>query len=254
MDENTQRINASFCPNCGTKTDRTMIFCPECGVKIEPEAIVPEEKTESLVSGKDGGITRSGDGKLRWLYEMNLWKNPTILLTIYKVIGIAVLACAALLFILFLLSGDSVEVASEIIGTFLLYAALILFVLAIPAYVLVSLLNGGKYCVVFEMDEKGVNHIQMQKQFKKAQLLAALGVLAGAAAGNVTVTGANFLAGSKKKTYSKFGSVKSIKANKKRNTIYLNSSANFNQIYASREQFDFVLNFLIDHCPKAKVK
>ncbi len=254
MNEIPQKINNFFCPNCGAKIDGTMFFCPECGARIETGGIVSEDPADSPVLPADDRLIKSGDGKYRWLYEMNMWKNPTILITVYKVLGITVLLCAALLFILFVISGDSAEVAAEIVGTFLIYTILILAVLAVPAYILVSLLSGGKYCVVFEMDEKGVKHIQIQKQFKKARLLAMLGVLAGVAAGNATTAGANLLSWSKKASYSKFDSVRSIKANKKRNTIYLNSSATFNQIYVSEDQFDFVLGYLIDHCPKAKMK
>lgn len=34
-------------------------------------------------------VTLCDDGKYRWIYELSMWKNPTLLILIYKVLGIA---------------------------------------------------------------------------------------------------------------------------------------------------------------------
>jgi len=129
----------------------------------------------------------------------------------------------------------------------------IMTVLLLIAYPIVMIINGGKYCVVFEMDTIGVNHIQLQKQFKKQQTFAMITVLAGIIAGNIQATGAGLLAGSKQSLYSKFSSVKTIIVHRKRHVIYVNGNLVHNQIYAEKKDFDTVLNHIIKYAPKAKI-
>ena len=115
-------------------------------------------------------------------------------------------------------------------------------ILLLLGYALVAVVQGGTYNVLFEMDERGVKHTQLQKQFKRAQVLAFIGMLAGAAAANPTVVGTNMLAASKASSYSEFKSVTKIIAKPRRNTIYVTSSLEHNQIYADPAQFPFVLD------------
>ena len=117
-------------------------------------------------------------------------------------------------------------------------------------YYIYALIMGGKYCVLFEMDEDGVLHKQMPKAVKKAQIISALTVLAGLASKNVTTTGVGILAASKTSTYSAFSSVTSIEVFRRRNLIKVNSPLNYNQVYAQDEDFDFVLNYIMQRIPK----
>lgn len=126
--------------------------------------------------------------------------------------------------------------------------------LAIIAYIIIAVLNGGKYCVAFEMDEKGIRHIQMDKQFKRSQVLSMITVLAGALANNPTAMGAGLLANAKKTSYSQFSKVKNIKAKRNLNIIYVNESFERNQIYVSREDFNSVYDYIAKRCKKANIK
>ena len=125
--------------------------------------------------------------------------------------------------------------------------------LMLLAYPFVAIMNGGKYCVIFEMDDKSVKHIQMQKQFQKSQVLSMVVVLAGVMTGNIQATAAGMLAGSKQSSISSFEKVKSITVNEKRHVIYVNEKLSRNQIYADPEDFLFVRDFIINRCKKAKV-
>ncbi len=253
MEQSSLETNASNCANSTTKHNDEMVFCTEYGAKIEKGLTTSAEKPVKTEPTQTEEDLRAESEGLRWVYEMNMWKNPVILFTVYKVLGISVLIVAVFLLVLFLLGGDSMEKALETVGTFALYAGAILLVLVIPAYILISVVNGGKYCVFFEMDEVGVNHIQMQKQFKKNQILSALGIVMGSIAGSPTTAGANLLAMSKKNTYTDFSSVRNIRIKRNLNTIYLNAKTNFNQIYAADDQFDAISEYIVRHCPKAKV-
>lgn len=74
-------------------------------------------------------------------------------------------------------------------GAFLVFVAL--------GYFVYALIMGGRYCVLFEMDEKGIWHKQMPAQVKRARLIGAITVLAGAAAKSPGAMGTGILAASR---------------------------------------------------------
>ena len=107
--------------------------------------------------------------------------------------------------------------------------------------------------MIFEMDDKSVKHIQMQKQFQKSQVLSMVVVLAGVMTGNFQAAAAGMLAGSKQSSISSFEKVKSITVNEKRHVIYVNEKLSHNQVYAVPEDFIFVRDYIINRCSQAKV-
>lgn len=199
----------------------------------------------------NSGIKKGADGVLRWVYEMNMWKNPTLVITIWKVLLLAAFVPAFLVF--FMNLGDGFSTALILFVRIFGITAGTVTVLLLLAYPLIALLNGGKYCVVFEMDENGIRHIQMQKQYERNRVFAMLVALSGLASGEVQVAGAGLLARSKRSSTSSFRNVRSIKVNEKRRVIYLNENFSYNQVYAETENFPFVSEFIISRCKKAKV-
>ena len=125
-----------------------------------------------------------------------------------------------------------------------------LAIFVIVSFPIIILLTGGSYQVVFELDDKGVNHIQMDKQFKKNQVVSMITVLAGAALGNPQTAGAGLLAGSKQNSYSDFKKVVKIVAKPSRHVIYVNEGLNHNQVYVAKEDFEQVKAYIIEHCHK----
>lgn len=199
------------------------------------------------------GVIKDSNGVFRWAYEMNMWKNPTLLITAWKVMFLAALFPALLMFILALVDGDGIVAALDVFIRVLGIVFAIVTGLLLLAYPLVAFINGGKYCVVFEMDDYRVKHIQMQKQFKKSQVLSMIVVLAGALAKNPQAAGAGLLAGSKQSLLSNFDQVKTIVVKEKRNVIYLNENLTRNQVYADTADFAFIRDHIISRCKKAKV-
>lgn len=234
------------CKNCNHEILKDGLFCEYCGVAIpsikKRIATIEMEPFKTISEGKDGIY--------RWVYEMNLWTNPTIIITVIKVFSLAT-AVPILVVILSGLFRGGLEEALEAFMVMAPPTILVVSILVGFAYVIVTLINGGKYCVVFEMNKKGIKHIQMEKQFKKAQVLAAITVLLSR---SLTTSGAAILAGSKNASYSQFSKVKTIVAKKKRHVIYVNENLEHNQIYVSDEDFDGVLDYLKIHCINAKVK
>jgi hypothetical protein len=240
-----------ICPKCGQKSPEDSRFCEHCGATLAekfPNNEVIYQQTNQRVSP---GVVMGGDGIMRWVYELNMWKNPTLVITIWKVLMLAALAPALLVF--FLNLGDGIGPAFLAFVKIMVIVAGIVTGLMLLAYPLVAIINCGIYCVIFEMDDKSVKHIQMQKQFKKSQILAMIVSIAGVMTGNIQATAAGMLAGSKQSTLSSFEKVKSITVNEKRHVIYVNEMLIKNQIYAYPDDFVFVRDYIISRCKKAKV-
>lgn len=191
-------------------------------------------------------VTLCSDGKYRWVYELPMMKNPVILITVYKVLLIG--ACFPFLIVL-ILSGF--QDAFKILKVFFI-VLLILFVTGLISYMILAALYGWHYCVIFEMDEKGILHTQQPKQFKKAQALGVTASLAGTAAGNPSAAGTGLLAATKNSQYSEFDKVKKVKCFPKLNLIKLDYPFSHNQIYAADDAFEFVAEYIRSKCKGAK--
>ena len=123
------------------------------------------------------GITPGRDGVMRWVHELSLWKNPTVLIATAKVLLLAASVPALLVGLLALVEGDGIGAALGSVAQVGGIVVGIVAVLLLIAYPLTAILQGGRYCVVFEMDERGVRHTQLRKQFERNQALAFVTVL-----------------------------------------------------------------------------
>ena len=194
-------------------------------------------------------VKKCDDGTYRWVYEFNMLKNPIILLTVLKIF-LLVLVGIWVIFGIFRIGNDGFAGAFAAQTKDLLIPAAILFGLSIVGYIILACIYGWKYCVLFEMDEKGIRHIQMEKQYKKAQALGWLTAMAGAAAGKPGVTGTGLLAATKNEQFSEFSKVKRLRVFKAFHTIKLDGLLNHNQIYAQPEDYEFVLDYISSRIPK----
>ena len=205
------------------------------------------------IKGKsDSRVTLYPDGKYRWVYEVPMLKNPSILFDVYWVLGISF--GLVWLFNVLLIGcedGFSLESLWGFTSGFLILM-LVFVVIGYVAYVIVAWTYGWKYVVLFTLDEKEVVHQQMPHQMKKAKVLGALTALVGAAAGKPGVVGSGILASSRSTSTSVLANVKRIKARRRQNLIKVNQLLNKNRIFVPDEDFDFVYDFLCQHCPKAK--
>ncbi len=223
-----------ICKKCNQEIGEKTQFCENCGAEVETLS------SENIILGTDGVY--------RWSYGMNMWKNPTIIITLAKVFFLAGMFPVSLVTILALFENGIQEAISAFGVMFPGMIGMVLFFL-ILAYPITAILNGGVYQVVFELDNKGVTHTQMRKQIKRKQIMSWITVLAGVATGNPTTAGAGLLAGSKNSSYSNFKSVKKIVAKPKRNVIYVNETLEHNQVYVASEDYEKVKLYIIDHCP-----
>ena len=198
-----------------------------------------------------GNIKKSDDGAYRWVYEFNMLKNPIILLTVLKIF-LLVLVGMWIIFGLFRIGNDGFIGAFAAQTKELLIPAAILLALSIAAYIILACIYGWKYCVLFEMNETGIRHIQMEKQYKKAQALGWLTAMAGAAAGKPGAAGTGLLAATKNEQATEFGKVNRMRVFRAFHTIKLDALLNHNQIYAEPEDYEFVLDYISKRIPKSK--
>lgn len=213
------------------------------GKIIEGSNQMQTDKPEEQVNAE---VFVSGDDELRWVYEMNMWRNPTVLLTVWKIFGLCALLPA--LIVLVGLISDGIEDALFI---FLKIASItfgVMTVLVFISYAILAAIYGGKYCIAFEMDKNGVRHIQMKKQFEKGQLMAMMAIVAGLATGNAAAAASGLNAASMQSQYSQFNKVKSIVVKEKRQVIYVNQTLIHNQVYADPKYFTVVLDYILKHC------
>ena len=197
-------------------------------------------------------ITKTKEGTFRWVYEVNLYKNPTIIILVGKILAISLGIVFLFLVGLLAIEGD---LSFEELGNLLLMfggIAAVLFVISIIGYLIYAAVMGGRYCVLFEMDEEGVTHTQLASQVKKAKVLSVLVALAGAAAGRPSVAGSGILAGSRFSLRSTWRSVKTVEPIPSRNVIKVGERLDQNQVYVENEDFDFVLGFIRDHVAAAQ--
>lgn len=200
----------------------------------------------------DSLVTLYPDGKYRWVYEVPMLKNPSILIDVYKVLGISF--GIVWLFNVLIIScedGLSLENLWGITSGFLILMGVFL-IIGYIAYVIVAWCYGWKYVVLFTLDEKEVKHEQMPRQVKKAMLLGALTAMVGGAAGKPGVVGSGLLAASRTSTTSVLANVARLKPCRRHNLIKVNQLLNKNRVFVPDEDFDFVYDFLCQHCPRAK--
>lgn len=190
-------------------------------------------------------------GNISWIYEYNLWKEVAVFITILKVLLLSTLFPALVIF--FVTLEEGFLKAIRVMAYVYFITGVSILCLLMVSYIIVAIINGGKYIVLFELDEFGVNHIQMPHQYKKNNVLSMIGVVFGAIANNYTAIGANLLSMSKKNMYTDFKKVKKIIINKKKKIIYLNETFKKNQIYILENDFDYIKEIILSKSKNATV-
>ena len=195
-------------------------------------------------------VQQCSDGKYRWTYPMNMYRNPSVFLTVCKIFGILGLIAFVAMNIGHVFRGEFDIIAGELKGWGI--AILVALVIIGLAYLIVAGMYGGKYIVRFTMDEKGITHEQIPAQKKKARKVGALVAGAGAASGSIGRMGQGMMVAGHTSLSSDFTKVRRIKAYRLWHTIKLNEPFAKNQIYTAPEDFDFVLGYIREHCKRLR--
>ena len=197
-------------------------------------------------------VRRFDDDVYRWIYELDMYRNPIILITVFKVLGISAAIIFVMSLIIQLVTGEfSFRFDPDefkVIGI----VVLVFVAITIVSYLIVTKQYGGKYIVIFEMTEESITHRQMESQFDKAKAMGWWTTIIGLAAGNLTTAGAGLTSATRDSMVSEYASVRKIKPKKRMHLIYVNGLLERNQIYVCDEDFEYVLKFLREKCINAK--
>ncbi len=191
------------------------------------------------------------DGKYRWKYELNMITNPVIMFTVFKVFFFIIIGMVLVFGTIFLVSDGNWE---GVVGLFKVLGIVlgIFAVLTFLGTALLSLIYGGKYVVLFEMDDKEIVHTQMPVQQKKARKLGILTFFVGLLAKRPTTMGAGMLSSAKSSSTSEFNKVRRVRSLRWLHTIKVNQLLEHNQVYVPDEDYDFVYDYIKSHCPNLK--
>ena len=259
-----------YCENCGTQLKDGVKFCPNCGAAAtqnttaevsqpeqpqyanQPEAMSqPQMASQPRPEELTARIQRCPDGKYRWSYEVNLWRNPSIFLDLMKVFGVIMLGMWLLVAIIVpLFDGHLrwhrvVDTSGTFIGV--LIAVLVLFLIG---YVISGIVSGGRYAAYFVMDEESVTHQQMNKGVKRTQVIAAINMMVADDMGSAAL-----LAAAHSPFITPYRRVRKIKTHRRRHLIKVDELLTKNRIYVEDpEDYEFVLRYITEHCPNAKKK
>lgn len=192
-------------------------------------------------------------GQYVWEYEMNMYENRNVFDMIMKILTGIFLFIIVTLLILTCFNGifdwDSLWFFLKIAVPIFLFVYLLSFL----SYRFYAYSLGGVYHVRFEMDENGVNHIPMQREREYNRKIGILSMLVGMFTKNVGQVGTGFYVSTLANIYSSFDKVTSVRTDRKHDLINVNYVTLNNQVYADKEDYDFVFEYIVSHCPKAKI-
>ena len=198
-------------------------------------------------------VEKGDDGKYRWTYALNMFTNPAILVTVLKIIVPLFSIPLIVTLIRTAIDNDWAEAWEGNIWNSNIKICIFLVVLfigiALLSYLIVAAMYKGKYIVHFTMDEKKLAHATDPVQQRKARTMGALTAIAGR---SLTAKGAGVIAASRTTSTTELAMVRRIKVRRHFNLIKINQLLSHNQVYVPAEDFDMVLNFLREHCPKAR--
>ncbi|MBO4825986.1 MAG: hypothetical protein J5506_01950 [Prevotella sp.] len=211
-----------------------------------------KQRSAANTQEADNRVRLCADGKYRWVFEMPLLRNPSVFFDVWVVMAMSCAIVFVIIMLIMLFSGDIgvLTVKGTLEGVAFGLAGMT--VLSILGYLLYAAMNGGKYLVLFIMDEHEIVHKQMPKTVKKATLIGKLTMLAGAAAGKPGVVGTGMLAKSRTSLTSDYDDVRQLVAHRRMNVIKVNERWFKNRVYVEDADFDFVYDYLCQHCPNAK--
>ena len=258
-----------YCYNCGNTVEQNDAFCKSCGAVLtdiykdghateaeeEPKKKRKRKPTADTLMKQGSRVSENivfcEDGKYRWRYDMSLFKNPTVFILVWKILFFVVTGIILFTMLVDVFSGDMD--LQRFLETLKFYG---FFLLGMTALVLIGFLiyaamMGGKYCVLFEMDENGILHKQVQNQAKKAKKAGRAALMTGLARGSYSTAAAG-MAGSRTQMYSDFASVRKVIPKRWRELIKINSLLNHNQVYVKKEDFDFVYSYICEKVRQAK--
>ncbi len=189
------------------------------------------------------------DGTYDWIYSMKMFQNRSILKLILKIIGLMFVLMA----VIFAFLIHDFSSLLPFLGILTLCFAGVVLITFFATW-LVNTLYKGNYLLVYQMNERELAFSQTTDQRQITRTISAASAAVNAAGRNVggTIAGAG-LALSPNAYRSAFAKVKSIKAKRKDNLIWVNTFLQYQMVYVPDAFYDFVWNYITQRCPNARI-
>lgn len=197
------------------------------------------------------GITLDESGNYRWTYKLDMIKVPVLRNMIMKIIFFSCLGVGAFIGLINLIQGEDLDVILTGGGILAIVGLVILAITFVVYYIVISI-HGRYYTVDLLMNERGVEHIQSPEEDaqsdKMKKLVFALELL------NPDPATIGLAMAGKEHMTSEYKDVKKVVAAHRYGLIKVHNTLQQNHIYAYPEQYEFVWNYITQHCPNAKIK
>ena len=197
-------------------------------------------------------IFQDDHGVWFWVYKLPMYQNFAILRTYLKAMGICLFLIFAFIAFLFVKDGNAVSELLTLLGIFVgVFAAVAL--ISVLCYLGVAKLFGGYYVHIFKMDENSITLSRSSAQDRIAEAIGAFAAASGAVGNNPGLVIAGLAQNSSEIVSTKFGDVISLKFDRQHGEIRVHSFLTWYSVFVSREDFDFVAEYMRNHCEKARI-
>ena len=195
-------------------------------------------------------IARDESGAYRWVATVDMRHNPTIAILVAKIVGIIVVALAAIVAGALLWAGTDAGTIAMTLG--IVAASCVgVAVVAALSYAIYAAVLGWSYSTENLMDETGVLCRPAPREGEVARNVALGTAVVSALAGDYGVSVAS-LAATNSDAASTFASVRKVKGIRRHGVIKVSQPLLYNQVYVAPEDYDFVWRFITSRCPKAR--
>lgn len=236
-----------YCSNCSAPLSDSNKFCTKCGQAFAASISTNEEPKHS--------IRPCPDGKYRWTFEASMWKDPTRFLFFLKVFNGIGISMWLIISIIRLCNGMDWEDFGDMLPI-LLYIIIGMSVLVVIAYLIISIINAGKYVMLFEMDGQGVKSTTAGAKRKSAQKNTWLDKwkeqwIASLLDVSLPQYATDGLGNCGEVMTSSFADIRHLKVNLRYSYVQIGRLFSLNRIYARPEDLDFVYEYIKSRSPKA---
>ena len=185
-------------------------------------------------------IFEEEDGTYDWIYCMNMMKDRSMFSFYFKVVGLCFLPIVIMM--IWMAASSRLSMSTFLI-TMLSFGGVLLVV--VFAIWLVNTMYGGKYMLIYQMNNEGITFSQTTDQAAMTRAVAAASAAVSAAGGNtggvISGTGMTLRANA---YHSKFEKVRSVKGKRADNLIWVKEGITTYTMYAPLEDAAFVKEYV----------
>ncbi len=201
-------------------------------------------------------MIRSEGNAYNWIYKLDMAGNRSLFRLICRIM--VIITAVPVGFVILLVLKDILFGSPDwtFIGEILLMLVGIIIVVALitqGCYYMLSKSYKGTYVMLFSMNDEGVTFTQTDDQQQINRWIGMFSSVASAASHSASFASGSFITAGSGRVTTRFVRVRKIQVCRSDNLINVSTLLTRNLVYADDEDFDFVKDYIISHCPKAQV-